>query len=224
METKKTPKADLENKKRIFLQIGLAITLLGVLVAFEWRTYDRVIEGLGDLDMIIVEEEDIPITRQELPPPPPPPLATELIIVEDDVEIEEEFIIDVEASAATEVREFARIEVAQEEEIAEEQIFVVVEEMPSFPGGELARLRFLSENINYPQMARESGIQGTVFVGFVVERDGSVTDVRIIRGIGGGCDEEAIRVVRNMPRWTPGRQRGQPVRVQFTMRIRFVLN
>jgi len=224
METKKTPKADLENKKRIFLQIGLAITLLGVLVAFEWRTYDRVIEGLGDLDMIIVEEEDIPITRQELPPPPPPPLATELIIVEDDVEIEEEFIIDVEASAATEVREFARIEVAQEEEIAEEQIFVVVEEAPSFPGGEEARLRFLSDNIRYPQMAREAGIQGSVFITFVVERDGSVTDVRITRGIGGGTDEEAIRVVRKMPRWTPGRQRGQPVRVQFTMPIRFVLN
>jgi len=147
-----------------------------------------------------------------------------LIIVEDDVEIEEEFIIDVEASAATEVREFARVEVAQEEEIAEEQIFVVVEEMPSFPGGEEARLRFLSDNIRYPQMAREAGIQGSVFITFVVERDGSVTDVRITRGIGGGTDEEAIRVVRKMPRWTPGRQRGQPVRVQFTMPIRFVLN
>lgn len=224
METKKTPKADLENKKRIFLQIGLAIALLGVLAAFEWRTYDRAIQDLGGLDMLIIEEEDIPITRQETPPPPPPPMSTELVIVEDDVEIEEEFIVDVEATITTEVREFVQVRVAQEEEISEEVIFTVVEEWPSFPGGEEARLRFLSENIRYPQMAREAGIQGTVFITFVVERNGSVTDVRVVRGIGGGCDEEAVRVVRNMPRWTPGRQRGQPVRVQFTMPIRFVLN
>jgi len=224
METKKTPKADLENKKRIFLQIGLATALLIVLVAFEWRTYERAIQDLGGLDMAIIEEEDIPITRQETPPPPPPPMSMELVIVEDDVVIEEEFIIDVEATVTTEVREFVQVRVVQEEEISEEVIFTVVEEWPSFPGGEEARLRFLSENIRYPQMAREAGIQGTVFLTFVVERDGSVTDVRIVRGIGGGCDEEAIRVVRNMPRWTPGRQRGQPVRVQFNMPIRFVLN
>jgi len=224
METKKTPKADLENKKRIFLQIGLAIALLAVLVAFEWRTYERAIRDLGGLDMVIIEEEDIPITRMETPPPPPPPMATELIIVEDDVETDEEFIIDVEATITTEVREFAQVRIAQEEEISEEVIFTIVEEMPSFPGGEEARLRFLSENIRYPQMAREAGIQGTVFLTFVVERDGSVTDVRIVRGIGGGCDEEAVRVTRNMPRWSPGRQRGQPVRVQFSMPIRFVLN
>jgi len=224
METKKTPKADLENKKRIFLQIGLAVALLGVLAAFEWRTYDRAIQDLGGLDMLIIEEEDIPITRQETPPPPPPPMSTELVIVEDDVEIDEEFIVDVEATITTEVREFTQVRIAQEEEISEEIIFIVVEEWPSFPGGEEARLRFLSENIRYPQMAREAGIQGTVFLTFVVERDGSVTDVRVVRGIGGGADEEAIRVVRNMPRWTPGRQRGQPVRVQFNMPIRFVLN
>jgi len=224
METKKTPKADLENKKRIFLQIGLAVALLGVLAAFEWRTYDRAIQDLGGLDMLIIEEEDIPITRQETPPPPPPPMSTELVIVEDDVEIDEEFVVDVEATITTEVREFTQVRIAQEEEISEEIIFIVVEEWPSFPGGEEARLRFLSENIRYPQMAREAGIQGTVFLTFVVERDGSVTDVRVVRGIGGGADEEAIRVVRNMPRWTPGRQRGQPVRVQFNMPIRFVLN
>jgi len=224
METKKTPKADLENKKRIFLQIGLAIALLGVLVAFEWRTYDRQIQDLGVLDMAFIDEEDIPITRQEPPPPPPPALSTELIIVEDDVEIEEEFHIDIEATSLTEVREFAPVAVAQEEAIDEEVIFIVVEEQASFPGGEEARLRFLQENLRYPVMAREAGIQGTVFITFVVERNGSITDVRILRGIGGGCDEEAIRVVREMPRWNPGRQRGQPVRVQFTMPIRFVLN
>jgi periplasmic protein TonB len=224
MEAKKTPKADLENKKRIFLQIGLAVALLGVLVAFEWKQYERPEFDLGSLEMDFVEEEEIPITRQEQPPPPPPPEpSAELIIVDDDVEIEEEFIIDIEATVFTQVQEFAPI-VVEEEEVEEDVIFTVVEDQPSFPGGEEARIRYLTENLRYPQMAREAGIQGTVFVTFVVERDGSVTDVRVLRGIGGGCDEEAVRVVRNMPRWEPGRQRGQPVRVQFNMPIRFVLN
>lgn len=224
MEAKKTPKADLETKKRIFLQIGLIIALLGVLVAFEWKQYERPEYDLGSLEMDFIEEEEIPITRQEQPPPPPPPEpSTELIIVDDDVEIEEEFTIDVEATVYTEIQEFTPI-IVQEEEVAEDVIFTVVEDQPSFPGGEEARIRYLTDNLRYPQMAREAGIQGTVFVTFVVERDGSVTDVRVLRGIGGGCDEEAVRVVRNMPRWQPGRQRGQPVRVQFNMPIRFVLN
>ena len=224
METKKTPKADLENKRRIFLQIGVALALLAVLVAFEWKQYERAEYDLGNLDMEIIEEEEIPITRQEEPPPPPPPEPSqELIIVDDDVEIDEEFIIDVEATVFTEVQEFAPI-VVVEEEVEEDVIFTVVEDQPSYPGGEEARIRYLQANLDYPQMAREAGIQGTVFVTFVVERDGSVTDVRVLRGIGGGCDEEAVRVVSNMPRWTPGRQRGQPVRVQFNMPIRFVLN
>lgn len=228
MEAKKSPKADLENKKRIFLQIGLAIALLGVLAAFEWKTYERQVYDLGTLEMDFIEEEDIPITRQETPPPPPPPEAsTELVIVDDDVEIEDEFMVDVEATVMTEVKEFTPVPVVvvqEEEEISEEVIFTVVEDQPSYPGGEEARIRYLQENLRYPQMAREAGIQGTVFVTFVVERDGSVTDVRVLRGIGGGCDEEAVRVVQNMPRWNPGRQRGQPVRVQFNMPIRFVLN
>ncbi len=224
MEAKKTSKADLENKKRIFLQIGLVVALLAILVAFEWKQYERPEYDLGSTELDFIEEEDIPITRQELPPPPPPPdPSTELVIVDDDVEIEEDFFIDVEASLTTPIQEFAPIFV-QEEIIEEDVIFTVVEDQPAFPGGEEARLRYLHDNLRYPQMAREAGIQGTVFVTFVVERDGSVTDVRILRGIGGGCDEEAIRVVRNMPRWQPGRQRGQPVRVQFNMPIRFVLN
>lgn len=224
METKKSPKADLESKKRIFLQIGIALALLAVLVAFEWKQYERPEFDLGILDMEIIEEEEIPITRQEEPPPPPPPEPSqELVIVDDDVEIDEEFIIDVEATIFTEVQEFRPI-IVQEEEVQEDVIFTVVEDQPAFPGGEEARIRYLSANINYPQMAREAGIQGTVFVTFVVERDGSVTDVRVLRGIGGGCDEEAVKVVANMPRWQPGRQRGQPVRVQFNMPIRFVLN
>ncbi len=225
MEPKKTTKADLENKKRVFLQIGIALALGAALVAFEWRHYERPEIDLGTLEVDFIEEEDIPITRQEQPPPPPPPEPSqELIIVDDDVELEEEFTIDVDADVFTEVQEFTPIVIEEEEAVDEDVIFTVVEDQPEFPGGEAARQRFLEENLRYPQMAREAGIQGTVFVTFVVETDGSVTDVRILRGIGGGCDEEAVRVVRMMPRWEPGRQRGQPVRVQFNMPIRFRLN
>jgi periplasmic protein TonB len=224
MEAKKTPKADLESKKRVFLQIGIILALVAVWSAFEWRQYERQVIDLGVLEVDFIEEEDIPITRPETPPPPPPPEPSmELIIVDDDVEIEEEFMIDMEATVFTEVSDFAPI-IVEEEEVAEDVIFTVVEDQPSFPGGDEARMRFLQENLRYPTMAREAGIQGTVFVTFVVERDGSVTDVRVLRGIGGGLDEEAVRVVRMMPRWNPGRQRGQAVRVQFNMPIRFVLN
>lgn len=224
MELKKSPKADLENKRRIFLQVGLVLSLAVVLLAFEWKNYERKVADLGTLEMDFVEEEDIPVTRQETnPTPPPPEPSTELNIVDDDVEIEEEFVIDVEATATTVVKEYVPIVVEKEAEIVEEVIFTVVEENPGFPGGEEERMRYLQQNLKYPQMARESGIQGTVYVTFVVEKDGSITDVRILRGIGGGCDEEAARVVKAMPRWNPGKQRGQSVRVQFNLPIRFVL-
>jgi len=109
-------------------------------------------------------------------------------------------------------------------EVPDDVIFTVVEEQPRFLGGEDARVQYMVENLRYPAEARSAGIQGTVFVTFIVEADGSITDVRVLRGIGGGCDEEAVRVVKNMPTWTPGRQRGQNVRVQFNMPIRFVLD
>jgi periplasmic protein TonB len=224
MDTKKTPKADLEGKRVLFIQIGLVVTLALVLLAFEWKSYDRVLTDLGERDVIDIPEEMVEITRQEQPPPPPapPPQTTQFKIVEDDVEIEDDFMIDVDVDQTTQIEAYIP-PVFEEEQVQEQEIFIVVEDPPSFPGGDEARIRFLSENIRYPQMARESGIQGTVFVTFVVERDGSVTDVRVLRGIGGGCDEEAIRVIQAMPRWNAGKQRGRPVRVQFNMPIRFTL-
>ena len=115
-------------------------------------------------------------------------------------------------------------DIVAEKEVVETEIFTVVEENPTFPGGDEARIQFLTSNMKYPTMARESGIQGKVYVTFVVEKDGRVTDVKILRGIGGGCDEEAVRVVKAMPRWNPGKQRGKSVRVQFTLPIQFTLN
>jgi protein TonB len=148
-----------------------------------------------------------------------------LNIVENTAEINDDISIDAEADENTQVEEYKApvMKQVEEEEVEEQQIFMVVENAPAFPGGDGARMKFLQDNIKYPQMARESGIQGTVYVTFVVERNGNVTDVKILRGIGGGCDEEAVRVVQNMPKWEPGKQRGKPVRVQFNMPIKFTL-
>ncbi len=224
MESKKTKKADLEPKKVVFMQIGLIVALAVVLLAFNYRSYEK-----GSMLNIQVKvddtpEEIIPITKQEVKPPPPPPpkQVTVINIVKDDVEVEDDIEIDVEADQETIIDDFVPV-FEEEEEVVEMEIFTVVESMPGYPGGDAARMKFLQDNIKYPQMARESGIQGTVYVTFVVETDGAVTDVRVLRGIGGGCDEEAIRVINKMPKWNPGKQRGKPVRVQFNMPIKFTL-
>jgi len=224
IDKKKSPKADLERKKMLFTQIGLIFALAVVLLAFEWKSYEK--QELSIMNRMVDDtpEEMVEITLQEKPPPPPkPPQQTTVIeIVEDDVEIEDEIEIDVEADEETIVEEYIPIEDDDEEE--ETQIFTVVESMPGFPGGDAARMKYLASNIKYPTLARESGIQGRVFVTFVVETNGQVTDVKILRGIGGGCDEEAMRVIKNMPKWNPGKQRGKSVRVQFNMPILFKLN
>ncbi|MFP4470560.1 MAG: energy transducer TonB [Bacteroidales bacterium] len=224
MEAKKSKKADLEGKKAIFLEIGLIVALAAVLLAFNYKSYDSGPSLDIQVQVDDTPEEIIPITQQEVKPPPPPPPKTVTVIniVEDDVEVEEDIDIDVEADQETIVEDFVPV-VEEEEEVDEPEIFTVVENMPSFPGGDVARIKFLQENIRYPQMARESGIQGTVYVTFVVEPDGTVSDIRVIRGIGGGCDEEAVRVIKEMPKWNPGMQRGKPVRVQFNMPIKFTL-
>ncbi len=224
MEEKKSPKADLENKKIIFTQVGLIIALAVILFAFEWKSYDKSVEGFGERIVEDIPEEIIPITEQEVKPPPPPPpqKVVQINVVDDDVEVEDDIMIDVEADETTIVEEFVPIQV-EEEVVEEAPIFTVVESMPEFPGGMQELYTFLGNNIKYPVMAKESGIQGKVYVTFVVEVDGSITDVRVLRGIGGGCDEEAIRVVQSMPKWTPGKQRGKPVRVQYNLPVRFTL-
>jgi protein TonB len=226
MEIKKSTKADLENKKIIFRQIGLVITLAVILLAFEWKSYEKTIMDLGTREAEDIPEEIIPITEQKVKPPPAPPpkQVVKINVVDDQIEVEDDIDIDVEADENTEVQEYiAPVKVEEEESAEEMQIFMVVESMPEFPGGDADLYKYLAENIKYPQMAKESGIQGRVFVTFVVERDGSVTDVKVLRGIGGGCDEEAIRVVKNMPRWTPGKQRGKAVRVQYNLPVKFTL-
>ena len=220
MEPKKNPKADLEKQKGIFFRIGLIAVLAFVWFALEYKSYESSAFDLGTLMMEDIEEEIIPITEPEIKPPPPPPKVEELVIVEDEVEIEEELEIeDDEVNEETEV-----VVIEEEEEVIDEvEIFTIVEDMPRFGDGEADLLNYLSKNIKYPQMAKESGISGIVYVTFVVNPKGEVTDVKVLRGIGGGCDKEAVRVVKKMPKWKPGKQRGKPVSVQYNLPVRFVL-
>jgi len=221
MELKKSDDANLEKKRIPLIIIGILFSTALVLVAFEWKAYEVEISELGMLDYDLIEEEIIPISQQQPPPPPPPPAPTTVIeIVEDEKEIEEELVIeDMEVTEDTEI-EFIEEAV---EEVDEEQIFTIVEQMPSFPGGDAALMKYLGSSIKYPAIAKDAGIQGTVFVTFVVDEKGDVKDVKVLRSLGGGTDEEAIRVVRNMPKWTPGKQRGKPVKVQYNLPIRFTL-
>ena len=224
MEIKKSEKADLERKRPLFIQVGLVLGLSLILLGFEWKSYDRIIEAAQDLQGEVIEELEIVQTQRNEPPPPPPPqqITTILNIVDDKIVIDNDLEIDADADDNS--QEYSYVEVVEEKEIVEAEIFTVVEDNPMFPGGDEARMKFLRDNIKYPQMARESGIQGTVYVTFVVEANGAITNIKVLRGIGGGCDEEALRVVRQMPKWQPGKQRGKAVRVQFNMPIRFVLS
>ncbi len=225
MELKKSIKADLEWRKPIFFQIGIFLSLLIVLAMFE-------LFGTSEKDAVefeysgaIVTEDVILQTEQpkELPPPPPAPMTTTIIeIIDDNIRIETDFEVDAESDESTVTQEYEYVEYVPEE-VQEEEIFVVVEESPEFPGGEEARLQFLRDNIVYPRIARDAGVEGRVIVGFVVEPDGRITNVKIIRGKVQSLDEEALRVTKMMPRWKPGKQRGKSVRVQFTMPITFLL-
>jgi protein TonB len=227
MELKKSPKADLENKRSTFVQIGLVISLGLCLVAFEWTNKVEKAASLGTIAAQEVEDEIIPITRQEEvkpPPPPPPPKVVEVLnIVDDQTEIDEELDIDDSEADEKTVIEVAPI-IRQEEEQAEEsQVFFIVEDMPEFPGGELALRKFIANAIKYPVIAQENGIQGKVYVNFVVDRDGSITNAKISRGVDPSLDKEALRVVNSLPKWKPGMQRGKPVKVSYTVPISFVL-
>ena len=225
MEEKKSPKANLENKKLMFMQIGMIISLLIAWLAFEHKSYDkREIDPSLLRQTEVVEEEMVEITKQEEQKPQPvevPKQTTQLEIVQDDVEVED-IEINAEVDQQEVIEEYVPVEV-EEEEVQEQEIFQIVEEMPAYPGGEQKLMEFISKGIKYPQIARETGIQGRVFVGFVLEPDGSVSNVKVLRGIGGGCDEEAMRVVKSMPKWKPGKQRGKAVRVSYMLPVNFKL-
>ena len=227
MEIKKTPKADLENKKSTWLLVGYVIVLAFMFIAFEWTKRDIKIDTSQAITDLVFEEEIIPITEQpeQVAPPPPeaPSIAETLTIVDDDADVEETTIAtSEETNQAVEIK---YVPVAVEEEEPEEQtIFEVVEQMPEFPNGGMAGLmQYLSKNIKYPTIAQENGTQGRVIIQFVVERDGTISDVRVARGVDPYLDKEAVRVVKSMPKWIPGKQNGKAVRVKFTVPVMFRL-
>lgn len=227
MEIKKSPKADLESKKSTWLLVGYVIVLAFMFVAFEWTKRDIKFDTSQAITDVFFEEEIIPITEQleQVTPPPPeaPSIAETLTIVEDDADVEETAIVSSEElNQAVEIK---YVPVAVEEEEPEEQtIFEVVEQMPEFPNGGMAGLmQYLSKNIKYPTIAQENGTQGRVTVQFVVNKDGSIVDAKVLRGVDPYLDKEAVRVIMGMPKWKPGMQRGKPVRVKYTVPVMFRL-
>ncbi len=215
------------------LLAGLAYPLASSFYAHKRAGYVEKAASAEFLDMSKPKEEAPP------PPPPPPPPPAELeqkvkfvapvVTTEEVVESTDIFNQDDLSKTSTNVAvavEEVVVDVKPEViEVPEEkkEVFTIVEEMPSFPGGDAERQKFLGANIVYPQQATENGIQGTVYVSFVVDSKGNITDAKILRGIGGGCDEEALRVVKMMPKWHPGKQNGKQVRVLFNMPIYFKL-
>lgn len=229
MELKKSPKADLENKRNIFVQIGLVVSLAICLYAFDSTSKVKQVDSLGKVQEQAVEEEIIPVTRQEEvkpPPPPPPPKVVDILnIVDNNMDIKDELQIeDTEANDKTAINAVMQVAPQEKEKEKEDtQVFFIVEDMPEFPGGMAALQKFIAQAIKYPVIAQENGIQGKVFVNFVVNTDGSVTDAKIARGVDPSLDKEALRVVMTLPKWKPGRQGGKPVRVSYTVPINFQL-
>ena len=230
MEIKKSPKANLENKKLLFMEIGLVIALLMVLGAFEWSTSEGTdLASLGDETAVVIEEEQVPITQEEqLPPPevPKEPVMSDIIdIVDDDIKVEDNFLISTEddASLGVEIRDYV-VEQEEEEEVEEEVPFAIVEQKPTFQGGDANTFtKWVFSKIVYPEIAKENGVQGRVTLQFTIETDGSVKNVKVLRGVDSSLDKEAVRVVSSSPKWKPGMQRNKPVRVKYTFPVVFQL-
>lgn len=226
MEVKKSPKADLESKRGIWLLLGVILSLGIMFVAFEWSERDKKFNTDTGIAAVQFEEEIVPITEQEekqAPPPPEAPKVEEVLeIVQNDAKVEESNIQSSEETGkAVEVKYVAPVEV--EEDVEEQQIFQVVEEMPEFPGGMAECLKFLGKNIKYPTISQENGVQGKVIVQFVVNKDGSIVDPVVVRSVDPYLDKEALRVIKMMPKWKPGKQRNKPVRVKYTVPVTFKL-
>ena len=233
MELKKNPKADLRKNSGLYFVIGLALVMLLIWRALEWKTYDEVNEYDVSLNVEDQLDEEVPMTEQiKTPPPPPPPAAPEVIeVVEDEEEVEETVIESTESSEEKEVVEVEDV-VEVEEEIVEDIPFAVIEDVPVFPGCESASdkracfnemmQKHIRKNFRYPEIAQEMGVQGRVSVMFTIQKDGSIGNVRM-RGPDKNLEAEAARIIGKLPKMTPGKQRGRAVRVPFSIPINFKL-
>ena len=228
MEIKKSEKANLENKKLLFVEVGLVISLAITLFAFEWTSTETEVAVLEDTQELVLEEEIIPIT-QEAPPPPPaapkiPVLSDQIDIVDDEIEVDDDLFMNLEddSSLGVEIMDYVEVE---EEVVEEEAIpFQLVEEKPSFQGGDANQFsKWVNSRLVYPEIAKENGVQGRVTLQFTVEKDGTVTKVKVLRGVDPSLDKEAVRVVSMSPKWSPGKQRDRAVPVTYTFPVIFQL-
>ncbi len=225
MKTQKTAQQKLESWKGIFLKAGIIISMVFVFFAFEYKITERVIPELPSSPDLMLEDEMIDITRPKPPEPPPPPDSHEIITAPDDKITEEHIpVITIDVPNDHRQETLVPIDYPEEKPVDENKVFDRPEIMPEFPGGLQALYAYLGKVLKYPRMAQELNIHGTVIVGFVIEKDGSVSNVQILRGIGGGCDEEALKAIQNMPKWNPGKMGTHPVRVRYTVPVRFRLN
>ena len=229
MEIKKSEKANLENKKLLFVEIGLVVSLLITYLAFEWTSKETSTSMLEDTTEILVEEEIIS-TNIETPPPPPaapkiPVLSDQIDIVDDEIELEDDMFMNLEddSSLGVEIMDYVEVE---EEVVEEEAIpFTLIEERPTFQGGDPRTLfpKWVNQRLVYPEIAKENGVQGRVMLQFTIEKDGSITNIKVLRGVDPSLDKEAMRVVATSPKWTPGKQRDRAVPVTFTFPVVFQL-
>lgn len=226
MEIKKSEKANLENKKLLFVEIGLVISLLITFIAFNWTSKETKVSTLEAETEIVAEEEVIPIT-QETPPPPPsapqiPVLSDQIDIVDDEIQVDDDMFMNLEDDANLGVEIIDYVEV-QEEEVVEEAIpFMLVEEKPSFQGGDANQFStWVNKRLVYPEIAKENGVQGRVTLQFTIEKDGSLTKIKVLRGVDPSLDKEAVRVVSSSPKWKPGKQRDRAVPVTYTFPVIF---
>ncbi len=222
MELKKNEDKRVERKMPLYYLVGLNVAIFLSIAAFSWKSEQPKITIPEDADSIFDEMEDIPITMITPPPPPPKPIVPVLKEVKEEPIETPEIIIDQnEVDEPIPEIEFITTEII---DVADEAPFVIVEEMPSFPGGMEGFYKFISKKVKYPAQARRMGIEGRVYVEFVVERDGSLGEIKVVKGIGAGLDEESLRVMSKVPSFNPGKQRGVPVRVKMTIPINFRLS
>jgi protein TonB len=221
MELKKNPKLDYRKKSGLFFNIGLVLSLLFVIFAFEWKFAEEISEVGDDFVGSYDELIEIPVTEQKIEPPKPA-VVPDIIEVDDTQEIEVEDIVftfdqyEIEKIEIIDVMDGPPVEKA-------DVIHEIVETMPSYVGGLEEFYKFVGKHLKYPAQARRMGIEGKVFVYFVVDKDGGLNDIKIARGIGAGCDEEVLRIINMSPKWNPGKQRGVPVKVRMMMPITFRL-
>ena len=227
MEIKKSPKANLEDKRLTFVFMGLIVALAILYTAFEWTQREITVHEAVNEDFLIEDELQIDQTFQdETPPPPPEPeevpdVIEEIKIVEDDVETKDVEFTTEDTKEAVEIKQVVIEEEEEEEDI--EEVFLVVEESPKFPGGQKALMKYFSDNVRYPVVAAENGIQGRVICQFTVWKDGTIRDIVVVRGVDKSLDREAVRLIENMPKWNPGKQRGKAVSCKFTVPVSFRL-